>query len=141
MIKLILIIWYISGIVSSLYLFKKFNLIKDNLDNLFIYTISGISGIFSFLIGYYFLSRKRKIYKFMYNPMTEESGLTTISIHRTKESALKAMNDHKNFKYKEYLDEIEYYKKEYGDKYDLLAPQSKFGQFEYWCVEVEILKL
>ena len=40
-------------------------------------------------------SKQDKIYEALYNPMTEESAYRTLSLHRTREGAEKAIEDHK----------------------------------------------
>jgi hypothetical protein len=40
--------------------------------------------------------RKKPLYAFLYNPMIHESGYITVSIHRTREGAEKALEWHKN---------------------------------------------
>jgi hypothetical protein len=42
------------------------------------------------------------LYAFLYNPMIHESGYITVSIHRTREGAEKALEWHKNEAKKEY---------------------------------------
>jgi hypothetical protein len=51
------------------------------------------------------LLENNKIYEFLYNPCTWESAFQTISCHRTREGAEKAMNDHKA-KAKENFDKL-----------------------------------
>jgi len=65
-----------------------------------------------------------KLYEFLYNPMTEESGYVTMSIHKTKEGAEKAMKEHKD---KE--------KAEWDKIYENEDIPFKFGRFEDWRIE------
>jgi len=66
----------------------------------------------------------QKIYQALYNPMTEESAYATLSIHRTKEGAQKAIDYHKAQKLIDH-----------NNRYPNLA----FGEFEDWCVnEIEL---
>ena len=64
-----------------------------------------------------------ELYEFLYNPMIEESGYITMSIHRNKEGAEKAMEEHK-----------EKEEKEFEDLYKDDDKPFKFGYFESWCV-------
>ena len=75
------------------------------------------------------------VYAFMYCDCVFESAFATISLHRSKEGAEKAMEAHKAEK-KEWHDKM-YADEEVADSsWDI-----EFGEFEAWCVEpVEILE-
>ena len=74
---------------------------------------------------------KMKVYSFLYNPMIEESAHATISIHRTRKGAEKAMKCHKEKQYKKW-------RKIYPTKNE---EPFRFGYFEDWCiVETEIVE-
>jgi hypothetical protein len=69
------------------------------------------------------------LYQFIYNPMIEESGWITMSLHKTRKGAEMAMKLHKKKKEKEW-------KKFYPNPNE--APH-KFGRFEKWDIsEIEI---
>ncbi len=68
-----------------------------------------------------------KLYAFLYNPMTEESGYITISLHQEKKNAEVAMELHKGNE-----------KLKWEERHDPDYP-TEFGSFEDWRVqEVEI---
>lgn len=73
--------------------------------------------------------KTNKLFEFVYCGMTEESSYSTISIHRTREGAEKAMNKHKENAHQEW-------KKNYPvGSYEPFP----FGRFEDWDVkEIEI---
>ena len=74
-----------------------------------------------------------KVYEFLYCPCIHESGWVTVSLHITKEGALKAMKKHTSEKRKEF-NKMFKGKPEYSDM--------KFGEHESWCVkEQEILNI
>jgi hypothetical protein len=67
-------------------------------------------------------------YEALYNPMTWESGYTTLSVHLSKEGAEKAIAFHK-------MEQMKKWEKMYEDEEE----PYKFGEFEDWCVqEIEI---
>jgi hypothetical protein len=73
-----------------------------------------------------------KVYKALFNPMTEESGYITLSLHRTKEGAEKAVKTSKE-------KELKQWKEMYNPDSEYDEP-FKFGTFLDWNVsEVEIL--
>lgn len=78
------------------------------------------------------------VYAFLYNPMVHESAAYTVSLHLSKDGAIKAMEWHKEEKRKEWqllVDFDEEKGTEWG--YDKMCP---FGSMENWIVEpVEIL--
>lgn len=75
-----------------------------------------------------------KVYAFLYNPMTEESGYMTMSLHATPEGAEKAMEAHKSEKREEHEFEVEY-RKSINEDY-----LSEFGRWQNWLVqEMEVL--
>lgn len=57
------------------------------------------------------IAHNMKIYEALYNPMTEEGGDVTLSIHRTKVGAKKAIQKSKNEAKKEFRKTCEFYKK------------------------------
>lgn len=72
------------------------------------------------------------VYAFDYCPCIHESAWATISLHRTENGAIKAMNEHKERKEKEYnliyteLDDSEIY--------------GTFGEMEDWTIKkIQIL--
>ncbi len=71
-----------------------------------------------------------KVFEATYNPMVHESGDITLSIHRTREGAEKAIEDHKAIQ-----------KKEYDDLYknDPDMVPGKWDDFQYWeVIETEL---
>ena len=77
--------------------------------------------------------KKMTVWEFLYCSCTEESASCTMSLHRTKSGAEKAMKKHKAEE-----------KKKHNDMYKRLkVPKSiriKFGQFKSWSiVETEVL--
>ena len=80
-----------------------------------------------------------KVYAFKYNPFIHESADAVVSLHKTREGAEKAMEDHKNQRKKEWEEHDQWQREEYGDSYETLCT-AKFGQSESWAVEeVEVL--
>jgi hypothetical protein len=75
-------------------------------------------------------SQSEKLFEFVYCGMTEESSYATISLHRTREGAEKAMNKHK-----------EEASQEWKKKYPVGSYEPyPFGRFEDWGInEIEIL--
>lgn len=68
------------------------------------------------------------IYQALYNPMTEESGYVTLSIHKTREGAQKAIDEHKSGALEEY------------NKRPKTISNIPFAQFEDWRVdEIKLL--
>ncbi len=47
---------------------------------------------------------KKPLYAFLYNPMIHESGYITVSVHRTREGAKKALEWHRHNEELEYID-------------------------------------
>lgn len=71
-----------------------------------------------------------KVFEALYNPMTEESSYYTLSVHKTKEGAERAINEHKKQRLSEW-------RRLYPTKKD---EPFKFGTFEDWDVcEIEVL--
>ena len=66
-----------------------------------------------------------KIWEFWYNPMIHESGSITISLHKTKETAEKAMHLHR-------MDQKA--KHDYVWKDDPDRDEFKFDEFKAWGV-------
>lgn len=74
-----------------------------------------------------------KIYEFLYCPCVHESAWATVSLHRTKEGAEKAMKKHKDVERRKF-------NKLYKDEPEL-KKQMKFGQHKDWCIrEQELLE-
>ncbi len=74
---------------------------------------------------------KEILYEFLYCPCIHESGWVTVSLHRTREGAQKALDSHKDSAKKEFN---ERYSKEEIEKLIF-----KFGQFEDWRIgEIEL---
>lgn len=70
-----------------------------------------------------------KIYEFVYNPCIHESAPVTISVHRTKEGALKAMRKHKNAE-----------RRKFNEIYAVKNPnKTKFGQQQHWSIFESVL--
>lgn len=70
------------------------------------------------------------VYAFMYCGCIYESSFATVSLHRTKEGAEKAMEAHK-------AEKKEWHDKMYADEDE---EDLQFGEFEDWIVEpIEIL--
>lgn len=67
------------------------------------------------------------IYEFLYNSSTEESSYATMSLHRTKEGAEKAMEKHK-------AKERRKWNKMYKNQPELIKKMSKFGQYQDWTI-------
>lgn len=77
-----------------------------------------------------------KIYEALYNPMTEESADCTISIHKTKAGAEKAIEDHKAKEKKEFDDG--FYNKMTDEEKAMY--NFKWDDFKSWrIVETELL--
>ena len=70
------------------------------------------------------------VFESLYNPMTEESSYETISVHKSRKGAERAIAEHKQ-------KELTKWKKRYPTKED---EPFDFGTFEDWKVnEVEVL--
>ena len=70
------------------------------------------------------------LYGFYYNGMIEENSSALMSLHRTKEGAVKSMRSHK-------LERIRKWRKMYSFEEEPF----EFGYFEYWEVHtVEVLE-
>ena len=73
------------------------------------------------------------IYEFLYCPCVHESAWGTISLHKTKNGAEKAMKKHKSAKRRKF-------NKLWKDEPEL-KKHMKFGEHEDWCVgEQELLE-
>jgi len=90
--------------------------------------------------------KSNKLFEFVYCGMTEESSYATISLHRTREGAEKAMNEHKQKERLQHDKFIERYKNELKlqgiEEKDMgmYLDSFQFGRFKDWHVqEVEIL--
>jgi hypothetical protein len=90
--------------------------------------------------------KSNKLFEFIYNGMTEESSYATMSVHRTREGAEKAMNNHKEQERIEHEQKMESYIKSWKEEgFDdkTIAEFSEihqFGQFEDWDVhEIDVL--
>jgi hypothetical protein len=76
-----------------------------------------------------------KIYAFVYNPMIEESGYITVSLHKTKEGTLKALDEHKAEMKREWTEKIKKSKEIYGEDFHKLRRGMSFGMWEDWDIE------
>ena len=76
-----------------------------------------------------------KLYEFLYNGCVYESSPATISIHRTREGAYKAMNEHREEKYKQFLEDMEKMR-----RLDLPTEHFEFGEYEEWDVHEILLQ-
>ena len=79
------------------------------------------------------MKTKDIVYEFIYNYNINEGGSQTMSIHRTRKGARKAMKEHKEIAYKEWLVIEAIQKKEYID-FGYRKYLTKFGKHEYWGV-------
>jgi len=66
-----------------------------------------------------------RIYAFLYNSCIHESSWATISLHFSKDNAIKAMQKHKQKK-------LNKFNKMYGQNNEF---GFKFGEHEDWCVK------
>jgi len=77
-------------------------------------------------------TKKKIIYEFLYCSCVHESSWATMSLHKTKEGAKKAMKKHKSA-------ERRRFNKIYEDSPEL-KEIVKFGEHENWCIgEQELL--
>lgn len=76
-----------------------------------------------------------KIYAFIYNPMVEESGYITVSLHKTKKGAEEALKKHKAERLKEWEAQDKERRARWGDDYEVLSNGLNFGVFEDWDIE------
>ena len=69
------------------------------------------------------------VYQFLYCGCIHESAYATMSLHKTKEGAERAMNVHKEFE-----------RKEFNERYsDEFKKEIKFGMHEDWAIgEIEL---
>ena len=67
-----------------------------------------------------------KVYEALYCPCIHESAFMTLSIHKTKEGAIAAMNKHKEDERKKFKEMKKKLKERYGDC------KIKFGEHEAW---------
>lgn len=74
---------------------------------------------------------KELVYLFLYNPMVCQSGWITQSIHKSRKSALHAMETHKS---------IERQKWEQNFHTDEERTEHPFGKYEDWRVTTTILQ-
>lgn len=87
-----------------------------------------------------------KLYEFVYCGMTEESSYATISLHRTREGAEKAMEKHKveeKIKYDKQMQRyVDSWKKEGHNEQainELTKSIGEFGRFQDWGInEIEV---
>ena len=81
-------------------------------------------------------AEKESAWGFVYCPCIHESAFCTISLHKSKEGAEKAMEWHREEKRKEWQKIVDWDKKD-GGGYAEMCP---FGSMEVWRVdEIEIL--
>jgi methionine aminopeptidase len=74
---------------------------------------------------------KELVYLFLYNPMVHTNGWTTQSIHKTRKSAIKAMEEHKAIALVKW-------------EQDFHTPEERkehpFGVYEDWRVNAMVLE-
>lgn len=91
--------------------------------------------------------KTNRLFEFVYCGMTEESSYATISVHRTREGAEKAMEKHKaeeKIKYDKQMQRyIESWKKEGNDEETIKVFSEsigEFGRFQDWGInEIEVV--
>ena len=86
------------------------------------------------------------VYQFLYNDCIHESSYATISLHKTKEGAEKALNEHRNFEFEawEEYTKLLMEKDDEGncfyDTIETCLEDNPFGKHEDWCIqEIEVL--
>lgn len=80
-----------------------------------------------------------KVYEALYNPMTEESSYGTLSIHKSKRGALKAVKRHKAQELKDHNDRMARMKKDAPEIYKF-QKKYPFDQFKDWDIrEIDLL--
>lgn len=74
---------------------------------------------------------KELVYLFLYNPMVYQNGWTTQSVHKTRKSAEKAMEEHK-------------FEAKLKWEHDFITPEEQeqhpFGKYEDWRINAMILR-
>lgn len=88
-------------------------------------------------------NNSNKLYAFMYTSCIFESAYGTVSLHRSKRSAFKAMNKFLNTEwynaYDEYLQHGKGMNRKDKIKYPSLSNVFKVGEYEGWCVMEQII--
>lgn len=74
---------------------------------------------------------KELVYLFLYNPMVCQSGWTTQSVHKSRKSALHAMEEHKAIEYEKWLQQFQN---------DEERSEHPFGKYEDWRVNAMVLE-
>lgn len=73
---------------------------------------------------------KELVYLFLYNPMVHTNGWTTQSVHKTRRSAIEAMEVHKSLAYAKWEQDFE-------------TPEERhlhpFGKYEDWRINAMVL--
>lgn len=83
---------------------------------------------------------RQKIWTVQFNPMVYESAYATISMHKTKKGAMKAMQKHKEFKLKEFKKREEEKKKYNPQSYEILKFDiSEWDRYYDWNIRSEYL--
>lgn len=77
-------------------------------------------------------NNKELVYLFLYNPMVCTSGWTTQSVHKTRKSAMQAMEEHKSLALAKWEQNFE------SPEERLIHP---FGKFEDWRVSAMVLHI
>jgi hypothetical protein len=81
------------------------------------------------------------LYAFLYNPMIHESGYITVSIHRTREGAEKALEWHKKEELRKFNEEMDELRKEMREKanpeeyIEIYIATFKFNPDRCWKIE------
>ncbi len=87
------------------------------------------------------------VYEFLYNGCIHESSYCTMSLHKTREGAEKALNDHRNIEfaaweeYTKLLMEKDEEGNDFGyESLEDCLEDNPFGKHEDWCIqEIELL--
>jgi len=74
---------------------------------------------------------KELVYLFLYNPMVCQSGWTTQSVHKSRRTAIKAMEEHKT---------IEYQRWQQTFQSESEQQEHPFGKYEDWRVTPVVLE-
>ena len=74
---------------------------------------------------------KELVYLFLYNPMVNNSGWTMQSVHKTRKSAMDAMEVHKSLALEKWTEDFPTTKEQ---------TEHPFGKFEDWRVNAMVLE-
>ncbi len=80
--------------------------------------------------------KEQIIYEFLYCECIHESSYASLSLHKTKEGAEKAMKKHKSQKLREFNKR---FKSFYSKQPKVIRDSVKFGQHEDWQIGQQIL--